>query len=302
MSFFDADAPESAQDGTQGAQQPTPGGDSTPPVNTAPEPSQADLKGKPDWLPSNFWVKPAEEGGAADWQTMAKALAASVAEGSKKVTEQGQALARYTVPDSVAPYFEGIDKATLVSAHARSGIDEAQLDQMVAQMRSAGVGPGPAQAFMQSWVKSRHEATPEPKSTDALRDAAIAELNASGRPGSEMAQRIRQWGSGLVRESKWTAEQASAVEAVMHTPQGIEALHAILGQTAAPVGKTGAGSTTVNRSVLEGLRKRMQDPKFGTDAGFTAQLEADLERHRSLFEAEHAGRTEFTGGALAGGA
>ena len=281
---------EGAQEPAGGAQDTTTGKGSTPAPNGAQEPAQAltqeDLKGKPEWLPDNFWSK-VEEGKAADWQAISRKLAGSVAEGTKKITAQGEQLARYTVPDSIAPYLEGVDKDALVKATERSGYDSAALDGMFTRLRSAGVGPGPARAFVQAELKSRHEATPEPRTGAVLREAAIAELNAAGRPGSEMARRVQTWGAGMLREGHLSEGQASAIETLTHSKDGLEALHALMGQApASPVGNTG-GPTRVNHTALEAIRKKMADPRFGDPSHqeYTEEVAREMEANRSLFEA-----------------
>ena len=284
MSWFSeegaSDAPQATETGAG-----TEGADTAPsPVNGAEEPS-GDLTGKPEWMPDAFWVAPAE-GAAADYASMAEKMASSLKEGRAKISQQGEALAKHTVPDSVTPYFEGLDKDTLVASHTRSGLDDAQVDQFMAQARSAGIGPGPAQVLLQSWMKSRHEATPEAKSGALLRDSAIAELNGQGRPGSEMAKRIQTWGAGLVRENKLSASQAEALEAMTHTAHGIEALHAVVGQApAAPVG--GTPMTNANQQVMEELQKQMDDPRFGVDMDYTDKVAAKMQQHETLFERKY---------------
>ena len=248
-----------------------------------------DLTGKPDWMPDAFWGGPPEEGKAADWQGMAQKMAGALKEGRQKITEQGELLAKHTVPDSVAPYFEGVDKAALLEAHARSGLDEAQVDQFMAQARSAGIGPGPARAMLQSWVKSRHEATPETPTEDAQREKAVAELNAAGRPGSEIARRVRTWGAGLLSEGKLSEKQAQALARTATTSDGLEALHAIMGSAAvAPVGQ-GRSQSAVNQTAMEDLEKRMSDPRFGDDGdpAFTQAVLRDLKAHQSVFTAKY---------------
>ena len=286
---------ESAQEPAGGAQATTTGEGSTPAPNGAQEPvqtlTQEDLKGKPEWLPNHFWAK-VDEGKTADWEAISRKLAGSVAEGSKKITAQGQELAKYTVPDSVTPYFEGVDKDALVKATERSGYDSAAVDGMFDRLRSAGVGPGPARAFVHAELKARHEATPEAKTGEVLREAAIAELNAAGRPGSEMARRVQTWGAGMLREGQLSEEQAGAIEALTHSKAGLEALHAIMGQApAGPVGNTG-GPTRVNHTALEAIRKKMADPRFGDPShqAYTEEVAREMEENRSLFEAAAAAR------------
>ena len=276
MSWFSEDAQDASQD--------TPpveaGGEPSPSVET-PQEGTGDASGRPAWMPESFWVAPAE-GGTADYAAMAEKMAGALKESRTKIGEQGEALARHTVPEAVAPYFEGLDKAALASANARSGLDEAQIDQFMAQARSAGIGPGPAQAMLASWMKSRHEATPEAKGGDVLRDEAIAELNAQGRPGSEMARRVRTWGAGLAREQKLSERQLEAIETLTHTAAGLEALHAIMGERPAPVG---AGvNDTAGKTILDELERAMEDERFGTDPAYTSALEARLKQHESLFE------------------
>ena len=244
--------------------------------------SAADLTGKPDWMPDAFWVSP-EEGKEADWQGMSQKMATSFKETQRKVTEQGNKLAQHVVPDSITPYFEGIDKDTLISSHQRAAFSPEMVDQFMAQARSAGIGPGAAQGLLTNWMKSRHEATPEAKSGNMLRDEAIAELNAAGRPGSEMAKRVKTWGAGMLREQRLSDKQAEALEVLTHTPAGIEALHTLIGSpTIAP--PAGEQVSLSNKSVLDDLNKRYDDQRYGTDTGFTQETDEIAERHRSLIE------------------
>lgn len=284
---------EAAQEPSGATNDPGTGGGGTQAPNAPQEAPQTltaeQLKGKPDWLGDNFW-SPVEEGKTADWEAIARKLSGSVSEGTKKITAQGEQLAKYTVPDSVAPYFEGVDKDALVKANERAGYDAAGIDGMFDRLRSAGVGPGPARAFVQAELKSRHEATPEAKSGEALREAAIAELNAAGRPGSEMAKRVQTWGAGLLRENQLSEAQAQAIETLTHSKDGLEALHALMGQApAGPVGNTG-GATRVNHTALEAIRKKMRDERFGVDQHYTEEVAREMEANRSLFEAAAAAR------------
>ena len=293
MSGFFSDGAPGATGAPQGAAGGEGGGTPTPATNPPQEGTSAppgggttltaeQLKGKPDWLPGNFW-SPVEEGKSADWEAISKKLSGSVAEGTKKISEQGEKLAKYTVPDSVAPYFEGVDKEALVKATERAGYDSAALDGMFDRLRSAGVGPGPARAFVQAELKSRHEAAPEPKTGEMLRQAAVAELNAAGRPGSEMAKRVQTWGAGMLREGHLSEGQATALEALTHTKDGLEALHAIMGQTpAGPVGKTG-GEQRATVAALDALKAKMRDPKFGVDQLYTDEVEREMRANPSLF-------------------
>lgn len=282
MSWFDG---EGAPDATGAAETGASGGGAAgaaPGAEDGAGEATGDLTGKPEWMPDAFWMAPGE-GGTADYAAMAEKMAGSLKEGRAKISQQGEALARHTVPDSVTPYLEGLDKGTLVSTHARSGLDDAQIDQFMAQARSAGIGPGPAQGLLQSWMKSRHEATPEAKTGEALRDAAVAELNAQGRPGSEMARRIRTWGAGLVRENKLSADQAGALEAMTHSAHGLEALHALMGAApAAPVG--GTQMSNAGSQILDDIQKEMDDPRFGVDSEYTERVAARMQQHESLFE------------------
>ena len=283
MSWW-SDTADSAASGATGA--PTPGGGSAPEPNAAPGgdtgPSgpTPDLTGKPAWMPDSFWQAPAE-GAEADYAKMAEKMAASLKEGRQKITSQGEQLARYVVPDGTAPYFEGLDKATLLATHQRSGVDEAQIDQFMAQARSAGIGPGPAQAMLQSWMRSRHEATPVPKEAAQLAEDAVAELNGQGRPGSEMARRVRAWVGSMVETSKLSEAQAESLGALMGSAAGIEAAHALIG--AVPASPASRGGTTMNGSaILDELDKKIEDPRFGTDPTYTEQVKREMEQHESL--------------------
>ena len=283
MSWFDEDtneAPTGAQTEAAETDTPTQEGEGSETAETA------DLTGKPDWMPNNFWIPPAEDG-TADYQAMAERVVKSYKNAQSKISEQGDKLAKHVVPDSISPYLEGIDKSTLINANERSGMDDAQIDQFMAQARSAGVGPGPAQTLMQSWMKSRHEATPEPKDDSVLRENAIAELNAAGRPGSEMAKRVQSWGKGLLREEKISAKQAEALAQLATTPHGIEVLHSLMGQGPAPTVDSGKGPTRAAASVIEDIERQMEDPKFGVDPVYTGQVEARMRAHESILATKY---------------
>ena len=231
-------------------------------------------------MPDSFWTPPAE-GATADWQAMAEKVSKSYGEAQKKITTQGEALAKHTVPDSVTPYMEGLDPETLLKTHERAGFTPEMLDQAAAQARSAGIGPGAFQGFMQSWLKSRHEATAAPQSSEQRHEAAVAELNAQGRPGSEMAKRVRTWGAGLVRENKISEKQAAALEGLLHTADGIEVLHSVMGQTPAPL-PDGNTATRAGSAIVEEIEKLMDDDRYGTDPVYTEQVIAKAQRHESL--------------------
>ena len=282
---------DTASQAAGGAGTPTLGGGSPQAPNAAPEPSQGvsggtpDLTGKPSWMPDNFWVAPGE-GGTADYAKMAEKMASALKEGRQKISAQGEQLARFTVPEGTAPYFEGLDKATLLATHQRSGLDEAQMDQFMAQARSAGVGPAPAQALLQSWMRSRHEATPVPKDASVLHEEAVAELNGQGRPGSEMARRVRAWVGTMVEGSKLSAEQAESLGALMGSAHGIEAAHALIGSVpAAPT--AGRGVTMNGNAVLDALDKKIEDERFGTDPVYTEQVKREMEQHESLIRTRY---------------
>ena len=290
MSWW-SDTQEAA--GATGA--PTPGGGGAPDPNAAPgaagEPSGGtpDLTGKPDWMPDNFWVAP-EGDAAADYAKMAEKMAASLKEGRQKITSQGEQLAKYVVPDGTAPYFEGLDVATLAKAHERSGVDEAQVQQFMAQARSAGVGPGPAQALLQSWMRSRHEATPVPKGAAQLAEDAVAELNGQGRPGSEMARRVRAWVGNMVGTERLSEAQAESLGALMGSAAGIEAAHALIGNVpASPASKGGA--TMNGNALLDALDKKIEDPRFGTDPTYTEQVKKEMEQHEALIATRYSAGT-----------
>ena len=244
---------------------------------------KADLTGKPDWMPDNFWMAP-EGDAAADFAKMAEKMAGALKEGRQKITTQGEQLAKYVVPDGTAPYFEGLDKDAFVKAHERSGLDAAQIDQFMAQARSAGIGPAPARALLQSWGKSRHEATEAPKTPEMLAEAAIAELNAAGRPGSEMAKRVRTWVGGLVGEQKLSEKQAEALGVLMGTSHGLEAAHSLIGTV--PAGP--ADSTRVthsNKSIVDAINKKLDDPRFGVDPAYTADVMREQKANESAIAA-----------------
>ena len=236
------------------------------------EPS-VDLTGKPDWLEARFWVPPAEDG-QTDWAGIAQKIQSSWAEGSKKISEQGTALAGYKVPDSMAPYHEGLDVKTLLEATPRSGLSPEAAERFLTLARSSGVGPQPAQAMLQAFVKGQHEATPEAKSAQLLREEAVAALNANGRPGSEMARRVTTWAQGLQREGKLPDKQVEAMGKLMETPDGVELAHMLMGNLpAAPAG--GEGATNVTRTRVEAVLEKMSDERFGDDPQFTAQVERE---------------------------
>lgn len=287
---------ENAGTGAGAAGAPTPGGGSPPAPNAAPGAGEGpsgghtDLTGKPEWMPDSFWVAPGE-GGTADYAKMAEKMAGALKEGRQKIQQQGESLAKYVVPEGTAPYFEGLDKATLLATHQRSGLDEAQMDQFMAQARSAGVGPAPAQALLQSWMRSRHEATPVPKEAAQLHEEAVAALNGQGRPGSEMARRVRSWVGTMVDSSKLSAEQAESLGTAMQSSHGIEALHALIGNVPASPA-AGKGVTMNGNAILDALDKKVEDPRFGTDPMYTEQVKREMEQHESLI------RTRYDPGAI----
>ena len=256
MSWFDSEdkAPAGGEDKPAEAQDTQPKGDDKP-----------DLTGKPDWLQDQFWTAP-KEGEQPDYPAMLRKANDAWAETRKKVSDQGEQLAKYTVPDSTAPYFEGIDTEALLKANGRAGWTTEMLQQAAAQARSAGIGPAPWQAQVQAHLKSRHEATPEAKTPEAEMEAAIAELNGQGRPGSEMGKRMASIMGKLVSEGTLSKEGAEAL--IPRSAAAVEALNAILGRqgTSGPTGRTG-GSTVANQTTWEALTARMADPtKFGENA------------------------------------
>ena len=283
---------DTASQAAGGATAPEAGGDSPSAPNGAQEDSQGpsgvpvDLTGKPAWMPDSFWMPPGE-GGTADYAKMAEKMAGALKESRQKITQQGESLAKYTVPEGTQPYLEGIDKGALVAANGRSGLDEAQIDQFMAQARSAGVGPAPAQALLQSWMQSRHEATPVAKEAAQLHEEAVAELNGQGRPGSEMANRVRKWVGGMVSEQKLSEGQAEALGALMGSAAGLEAAHALIGTV--PAGPPSSkGATHGSQAILEALDKKIEDERFGTDPSFTEAVKREMEQHESLLAARYA--------------
>ena len=257
---------------------PAGGGEDT--GGTKDGPPAADLTGKPAWMPDSFWVAP-EEGGTADFAKMAEKMAGALKESRQKITTQGEQLARFTVPDGTAPYFEGLDKATLVKANERSGYDEAALDGMMARLHSAGVGPGAAQAFVQNELKARHEATPVAKSLAELMESAVAEGNAQGRPASEMLRRIQAHVKDKVDRGQWTEKQAEAWARSLTDFDGIEAAHSLL--VSAPAGPAeGKGITSSAKTIVEAINKKIDDPRYGVDPTFTNQVKAEQVEHAAL--------------------
>ena len=259
------------------------GGEQQPSLDlggTKDAPPAQDLTGKPEWLPDSFWQAPEKEGEAADWQAMAQKMAGSLKEGRQKITEQGEKLAKLVVPEGTAPYLEGFDKDAFVKATERSGYDATAIDGAISRMRSAGIGPGPARAFLEAELKARHEATPAPKTPDVLADAAIAELNAAGRPGSEMAKRIRTWVGGMVGEEKLSQGQAEALGALMGSAAGLEAAYALIGTV--PAGPAeGKGTTNSTKSIVESLDKKIEDPRFGVDPAYTMRVKKEMEANQA---------------------
>ena len=255
--------------------------------------TETNLAGKPEWMPDSFWIAPEAEK-EADWQAMAKKLAGSAGESRKKIGEQGELLKKYTVPDSVTPYFEGLDKGALVKAHERSGLDEAQIEQFMAQARSAGIGPEPARALLQSWAKSRHEATEAPKTPAQLAEAGIAELNAAGRPGSEIGQRVKGYMARLVAEEKISKAGAEAL--MPRNAAGWEALNAMMGLTRTGTGPAGStsGTSHATETAMDELRKEMADPKFGDggDPAYTARVMKKMLANKTAIVAKHRAEVE----------
>ena len=246
------------------------------PQEGAQEPSgpSVDLTGKPEWMDARFWMPPEEDGGAADFASMAEKMHRSWAEATKKVSEQGSALAGYKVPDSMAPYHEGLDVQAMLDAAPRAGLTPEAAQRFLTLARSSNVGPQPAQAMLQAFVKGQHEATPEAKDAGTLRQEAEAALNAAGRPGTEMAKRVRTWAQGLQREGKLPDKQAEAMGRLMETPDGVELAHMLMGSMpSGPVG--GESSTNVARSRIDAVLEKMGDDRFGDDPFFTAQVERE---------------------------
>ena len=259
-----------------------------PPAADPPPPAgpAVDLTGKPEWLPDAFWKAPKETGGAAPWEEIAQAVAKSQVEGRKKITEQGEMLAKFTVPDTTDPYFQGIDRETLLKTHERSGWTPEMLEQAAAQARSAGMGPGVFQGFVQAHLKAQHEATAAPKDAEALRGEAVAALNAQGRPGSQMLADVQRVGSAFVSEGRWTPEVGAAVAKLAESPEGLTALHGLLmesGPAAPPNGRTSLSHG--NAQIVADIRARMADHRYPSDRAFTEKLKADMRRHASLLEA-----------------
>lgn len=262
MSLFD-DAPEGAPAAPGAATAIPPVGDPAP---------AKDLTGKPDWMPDSFWQAP-EEGGTADYAAMAEKLAGSVKSGQQKITELSEKVAKHAVPEHVAPYTEGLDVDALLKANPRSGWTPERVEQAVAQARGAGVGPGAFQAFMQSHLKALHESTPEAQSVEQRHDAAVAELNAAGRPGSEMAKRVRAWGAGLKREGNLSEAQERALGELIGSAGGLELAHSVMGAEHRPVpGSTGT-ATRATQAIVEKIDAMYADERFGVDMAFTAEVE-----------------------------
>ena len=287
MSWFDEDGgTTNAETSTQTQEQSTeqPKGDDKP-----------DLSGKPDWIQDQFWIAP-KEGGQPDYPAMLRKANDSFVETRKKVSDQGEQLAKYTVPDSVAPYLEGLEVDALLKANERAGWTPERVQQFMAQARAAGVGPAPAQVQLQAHLKSRHEATELPKTPEALAEAAIAELNGQGRPGSEMAKRIRSVVGRMVTEGTISKEGAEAL--VPRSAAHVEALNAILGMTASgPAGRTDGRSTSVSsQESWEALQKRMGNPKlFGDEApaaenAITMRM---LQQHEGLVQQRYGSEVEL---------
>lgn len=262
MSLFD-ESPDT--DASTSAAPPT---DATQPPVDPPR----DLTGKPEWMPDNFWQAP-EEGGAANWQAMAEKMAGSYKSGQQKITELSEKVAKHAVPEHTAPYTEGLDVDALLKANERSGWTADRVAQAVAQARGAGVGPGAFQAYLQSHLKALHEATPAAQTVEQRHDAAVAELNAAGRPGSEMARRVRAWGAGLKREGNLSDAQEAALAQLIGSAGGLELAHSVMGAEHRPVpGSTGT-ATRATQAIVEKIDAMYDDERFGVDMAFTAQVE-----------------------------
>lgn len=272
--------------GEGGASPPSTTGDGSPPPPPPQEQSRGpDLTGAPDFMkePSvqSFWTPP-EEGKETDWQGLAQRLAGAVKEGRTKIGQQGELLAKHTVPDSLAPYEEGLELDTLLKAHERTAYTPETAKQLLAQAHAAEIGPGPARTLLQAQVRSTHEAAPPVKDAATRRDEAIAALNATGRPGSEMAKRIQSVGGRLIAEGRVTQEQADAWADSLTSPERIEIAHAMV-QMMAP-GNPASGPTGTNGSahLLEELQKKVDDPRFGSDHAYTQAVERELKQHEGL--------------------
>ena len=276
MSWFNGGGESAATSTADGSPPPAPAANAD--ANAAP-----DLTGAPEFMQDkavqSFWTPPAE-GTDPDWMGVAQKLAAAVKDGRTKIGEQGAQLARYTVPDSVAPYEEGLELETLVKAHERAGVSAEQAKQFLAQAHAAKVPPGPARDFLHAQLKSRHEAAPVVKDAATRRDEAIASLNAAGRPGSEMAKRIQGVGGRLIAEGKWTEEQAEAFADALTSPAAIEAANVVF--SLAPANPASPGQSVGSATLMRELEAKLDKAIAEDDHVALATIGRQLEQHKGL--------------------